>query len=406
MVKFHATIAIMYRVPYFVGVSIFAGVLLLFAFSVEAALPPSGAPADQCIKTSIRGEASTYNPYLPGYKGGSGTLATGGPYNPNSYDAALQLDLARRYRCGYGRGAVCHAIVQAPNGRGMVVRINDNGPLNVPGRIIDLNTRSMDYLSGGTKGGTKGGTIKNVTVTLLCGISGMALGPLDPKDREAWASRTFDAPYANTGGYSRSPFANVTPVSYRSADSGYSSGDANISSGNTNYPSSGNSYTSRDMNAPIGNTIGSSGGANIPSGNTNYPSSGTSRSESRAAPQGSAPFISQTLLQDYVQLSPEGATQVVRVATPSEASILVQPRKVSRGRQAIVSWTSVGMSQSKICRVSVIQGGKEILVGQGNESSRQIKISADSSTGTLTFTIACISLSGVSVERTAELAVQ
>lgn len=407
------------RVPYCIGLSVFVGALFIFALTAEAARTPSGDPADQCIKAPpFKGEASTYNPYLPGYKGGSGTLATGGPYNPNSYDAALQLDLAKRYRCGYGNRAVCHAIVQAPNGRGVVVRINDNGPLNVPGRIIDLNTRSMDYLSGGTKGGTKGGTIKNVTVTLLCGISGMALGPLDSKDREAWASRTFDAPYANVGGYGRSPFANVTPISYGPADSGYPSGGANVPSSNTGYPSSGNSYTSRDMNAPIGNTAYQGGGTSYPSsayspggsanqsGGTNAPIGNTVNPSSAYPSQSSNQPVSPALLQDYAQLSPEGVTRVVRAQTPPEASILVQPRQVSRGEQAIISWTSLGMSQSKICRVTVVQGGKEILVGQGNESSRQIKIGADSSTGILTFTMLCASLSGASVERTAMLVVK
>ena len=151
--------------------------------------------AEPCVKTSFKGDASTYNPFLPGWRTGGGTLATGGWYNPNEYEAALQLAIAKQYRCGYGRGAICDAIVQAPNGRSMVVRINDNGPL-VSGRVIDLNEKSMQYLSGGSMG-RNSGVIKDVTVTLLCGIEGQSLGPLDPRDREAWASRTFDAPYAN-----------------------------------------------------------------------------------------------------------------------------------------------------------------------------------------------------------------
>lgn len=163
--------------------------------------------AEPCIKTSVRGDASTYNPFLPGWRTGGGKLATGGWYNPNEYAAALQLDLAKQYRCGYGGGAICHAVVQAPNGRAMTVRVNDNGPL-VSGRVIDLNEKSMRYLSGGAYG-QNSGVIKNVTVTLLCGIENQPLGPLDPKDREAWASRTFDAPYV-----SQSLYNQASPVGF------------------------------------------------------------------------------------------------------------------------------------------------------------------------------------------------
>jgi len=317
--------------------------------------------ADECVKVSFRGDASTYNPYLPGWRTGGGTLATGGPYNPNSYDAALQLNLAKQYGCGYGSRAICHAVVQAPNGHAMVVRINDNGPL-VPGRVIDLNEKSMQYLSGGTMG-RNSGIVKNVTVTLLCGIEGMALGPLDPNEREAWASRTFDAPYANTGRYAASPFGNVTPFSNTPASSGYSSGG-------TANPSSGATYQNSAYQQP-----------------------------SYQQP------ISQALLQNQFQLQPDEVS-APSVTPPSAASLMVQPRQVSRGEQAVASWTSVGVSKSKPCRVTVVSGGKEILVGQGNEGSRQLKIGSNSSLGTLTFTMRCVSSSGTSIERTAALMVK
>ena len=329
---------------------------LLFSTSVTEA-------ADPCIKASFRGDASTYNPYLPGWRTGGGTLATGGPYNPNSYDAALQLNLAKQYRCGYGSRAICHAVVQAPNGRAMVVRINDNGPL-VPGRIIDLNEKSMQYLSGGSMG-RNSGIVKNVTVTLLCAIEGMALGPLDPSEREAWASRTFDAPRVNTGGYATSPFGNVTPFSNAPASSGYGSGGTANPSVGTSYPSGGTAYQQPSYQQPI----------------------------------------SQALLQNQFQLQPDGVS-APSVTPPSAASLMVQPRQVSRGEQAVASWTSVGMSKSKPCRITVVSSGKEILVGQGNEGSRQLKIGANSSVGTLTFTMRCTSLAGTSVERTAVLTVK
>ncbi len=328
---------------------------VIFACVVGMLLSTSIAEAaEPCVKASFKGDASTYNPFLPGWKTGGGTLATGGRYNPNEYEAALQLGLAKQYRCGYGSRAVCDAIVQAPNGRAMRVRINDNGPL-VSGRVIDLNEKSMQYLSGGSSG-RNSGIIKSVTVTLLCGIEGQPLGPLDASERQAWAGRTFDAPYANPNGYAASPFANVTPFSNAPASSGYPSGS----------------------------------GAN---------SGGASPSPSYQQP------VSQTLLQNQAQLVP-GGVSAVSVQTPHAALLLVQPRQVSRGDPSVVSWTSVGMSQSKLCRVTVVSSGKEILVGQGNEGSRQLKIGANSSVGTLTFTMRCTSLSGTHLERTAMLLVK
>ena len=189
----------MLRASYPIPAFAFVIALLLSALSAEAALPPAEGTADPCVKAMFKGDASTYNPNLPGWKTGGQTLATGGRYNPNEYEAALQLGLATRYGCGYGRNAICHAVVQAPNGKAAVVRINDNGPL-VGGRVIDLNEKSMQYLSGGSMG-RNSGVLKGVTVTLLCGIEGMALGPLEEKDRIAWANRTFDAPPVNPSLY-------------------------------------------------------------------------------------------------------------------------------------------------------------------------------------------------------------
>lgn len=177
--------------------------LLTWSFGVYAA---NGV--ESCVKGTFKGDASTYNPNFAGWKTGGQSLATGGKYDSNSFDAALQLDLAKRYKCGYGSGAVCHAVVQAPNGRSMIVRINDNGPL-VPGRIIDLNEKSMRYLSDG-KYGKNSGVVKSVTVTLLCGAVGGTLGPLNEKDREAWKNVVLNTPVTNMFGLQN---ANIAPFS-------------------------------------------------------------------------------------------------------------------------------------------------------------------------------------------------
>ena len=170
---------------------------LFFVSIANGALPQMPAP-QSCIKDSFRGDASTYNPNVKGWKTGGQKLATGGRYNPNEYEAALQLDLAKKHRCGYGSGRTCQAVVQSADGRALIVRINDNGPL-VKGRVIDLNEKSMRYLSNG-RYGNNSGVLRNVTVSLLCDASNTTLGPLKEADRKAWASRTYNAPFANVGG--------------------------------------------------------------------------------------------------------------------------------------------------------------------------------------------------------------
>ncbi|MBI2048517.1 MAG: hypothetical protein HYT30_01150, partial [Parcubacteria group bacterium] len=113
------------------------------------------------------GAASTYNPNVVGWRTGGEKLATGGRYNPDEFEAALQTGLAEQYRMGHSRYPnVGYALVEA-EGRKLIVRINDNGPL-VRNRIIDLNEASMRYLSGG-RYGNNSGVLQNTRVTVLAG---------------------------------------------------------------------------------------------------------------------------------------------------------------------------------------------------------------------------------------------
>jgi len=187
-------------------------VLATIVFMVVPPVPQ--ASAQSCVRAKYTGDASTYNPNKAGYKTGGQKLATGGTYNANGYEAALQLDLAKKHSCGYGAGKVCHAAVEY-RGKAMIVKINDNGPLCADSgvrcahrfeRIIDLNEKSMRYLSGGALGGNSG-LLKGVTVTLLCDFNA-PLGPLDEKDRDAWKNKYF--------GGSNTPFPTNT-----SAPTGY-----------------------------------------------------------------------------------------------------------------------------------------------------------------------------------------
>lgn len=192
------------------------GTLILF-------LPLSLAYADGVV--TFRGDASTYFPGVGKFKEGGPDVATGGRYDPNTYTAALFLDYAKQYRCGYGSGKTCYAVVQEPGGRTLIVLINDNGPLCADPdakcprteRVIDLNERSMRYLSN-RKLGNGSGLIKNVTVTLLSG-SHYTPGPIDETERAQWDQYIFEAPKHDTqsnpyGGQGISTYPGVTAQPY------------------------------------------------------------------------------------------------------------------------------------------------------------------------------------------------
>lgn len=149
----------------------------------------AGKKEQPCVIASYQGAASTYNPQC---ERESWSLSTGGRYNPAGWDAALQLDLAKRHRCGYmGR---CYAAVEnMDNGKAAILLINDNGPLHSGSygslnRVIDLNEASMRYLANDPRGvryGNCKGTLPRVRVSLLCRLIGR-VGPLNEEDRAAW----------------------------------------------------------------------------------------------------------------------------------------------------------------------------------------------------------------------------
>jgi rare lipoprotein A len=46
---------------------------------------------------AIMGIASTYNPFRPGYRSGGGETASGEPYDPTAWTAAIQTNLRERF---------------------------------------------------------------------------------------------------------------------------------------------------------------------------------------------------------------------------------------------------------------------------------------------------------------------
>lgn len=325
------------------------------AFAAPLTVPPVPAIGTSCVKAKFRGNATTYNPNYGGWKTGGQKLATGGTYNPNGWEAALQLGLAKQYGCGYGSGRVCHAAVEVPQtGRAAIVVINDNGPMcadeatanrapdckNEYSRVIDLNEKAMRYLSA-ERYGKNSGVLYDVTVTLLC-AHGDFLGPLDPRDREAWKGVIDDTAYTRpipTGG-SPSPFGVGQQIGA--------------------FPRQG-AFVGFGPAGGSGQNLGQfGGGAMVPGGTTMSP-----------------------LL---VSPSPGGGNKPV--AELSALTILAQPRTARPKQNVIVSWTSINM-QPHSCVVQV----KDSEFATGNEATKTYAVPTGA-TGLIEFSLECTTQSG------------
>jgi rare lipoprotein A len=126
----------------------------------------------QLMEAGIFGIASTYDPWTTNEPEGIET-ASGELYDPEAWAAAIQVDLRGAFGgIRYGRSyRPAFALVECGDRRA-IVRVNDVGPL-MPGRIIDLNTRTMRYFDP-----TRAlGVVRNVTVTPLPGEDWVA-GPI------------------------------------------------------------------------------------------------------------------------------------------------------------------------------------------------------------------------------------
>jgi rare lipoprotein A len=132
--------------------------------------PPAasmGLPRSQDDATlthaTIVGTASTYNPYRDGGDADSMQTASGEPYDPDAWTAAIQTGLRAQFGgVRYGRlYQPAFALVESGNKRA-IVKINDVGPLR-PGRVIDLNERSMRYFDPLLRRGL----ISDMKITLL-----------------------------------------------------------------------------------------------------------------------------------------------------------------------------------------------------------------------------------------------
>jgi rare lipoprotein A len=109
----------------------------------ETAVVHSSAVVDEACGDAIVGAASTYNPFRPGWREGGPNTASGERYNPSVWAAAIKTSLREKFGGVLYGARPKFALVEAV-GKKVIVKINDVGPLT-PGRIIDLNERTMRY---------------------------------------------------------------------------------------------------------------------------------------------------------------------------------------------------------------------------------------------------------------------
>lgn len=115
--------------------------------------------------STIVGTASTYNPYRDGKEEGGAQTASGELYDPTAWTAAIKTDLRNQFG-GIRYGNLyqpAFALVESGD-KQLIVKINDVGPLR-PGRVLDLNERSMRYFDPFLTRGL----IQNAKITVLPG---------------------------------------------------------------------------------------------------------------------------------------------------------------------------------------------------------------------------------------------
>ena len=128
--------------------------------------------------TAIVGVASTYNPYRIGVGSDEMQTASGELYDTVAWTAAIRIDLREQFRgVRYGKNyQPAFALVESGEKK-VIVKINDVGPLK-PGRVIDLNERSMRYFDPTLQLGL----ISEVKVALLPGED-WTPGPIGSEQR-------------------------------------------------------------------------------------------------------------------------------------------------------------------------------------------------------------------------------
>ncbi len=125
--------------------------------------------------------------------------------------------------------------------------------------------------------------------------------------------------------------------------------------------------------------------------------------------QPSTPLQQVQQLATQIQQSIFGAPPQAPAPAPTPvqpvASIVVQPKSVTRGNPVIVSWSSVGMQANAPCTVLLGTGSSTSTIAQANEGSERIP--TDTSTGsTWNVTLQCTSLAGDALSQTVSVSIK
>ncbi|MSU73729.1 hypothetical protein EXS56_01160 [Candidatus Kaiserbacteria bacterium] len=102
-------------------------------------------------------------------------------------------------------------------------------------------------------------------------------------------------------------------------------------------------------------------------------------------------------LQDALQ-NPD-ATSVVR---QSPATVVAQPKEVTRGNPITVSWTSIGMSTDSPC----VLRANSTFIAEGNQGAKVVPTTQATRVGSLIFTLSCTTAAGVTFQRTTAVMVR
>lgn len=229
-------------------------------------------------------------------------------------------------------------------------------------------------------------------MTVSDGLKTSAIGYLQKFQRYFGASTIpygSAAPFGGQAGYNArayyggSPFTQVNPFEQALGYGGYGS------YGSGGYPyQSGTGYTGSGYGGY--NPYGSYG--SNPWAAPAYPSMPPAVNPvAGALPQPAAPF------------TPGGGIALPTTPPQPIARLIAQPAEMALGSLINLSWSTAGMRVSPPCRVSLTLATSTALVASANEGTELIR--ADR-VGTISFTLACVSLGGAAVEQKAQVLVK
>ncbi|MFZ2556092.1 MAG: hypothetical protein WAZ27_02215 [Minisyncoccia bacterium] len=85
---------------------------------------------------------------------------------------------------------------------------------------------------------------------------------------------------------------------------------------------------------------------------------------------------------------------------PSVATIVSQSSTAQPGRTISLSWSTLNMRVSPVCKLSVkYADGVEEIVAEANAGTKAVRIAPDAASGTATFSLSCTPLTGAVIEK-------